>query len=46
MTVIVYLKADTAYVEGDVDQLEDLSINKESYIDLFKLMAHKRMMMN
>lgn len=42
MTVIVDLKADNLYVEGDVDKLGDLSIDKDSYIDMFKLLAPKK----
>ena len=36
MTVIVDLKNDTVQVKGDVDELGDLTISKDSYIDMFK----------
>lgn len=36
MTVIVDLKNDTVQVQGDVDELGDLTISRESYIDMFK----------
>lgn len=36
MTVIVDLKTETVQVEGDVDELGDLSMDKDSYIDMFK----------
>ncbi|WP_075617945.1 hypothetical protein [Paenisporosarcina indica] len=36
MTVIVDLKNDNVQVQGDVDQLGDLSMDKDSYIDMFK----------
>ncbi|MFB5284664.1 hypothetical protein [Peribacillus sp. Hz7] len=36
MTVMVDLKNDTVQVQGDVDELGDLTISKDSYIDMFK----------
>ena len=36
MTVIVDLKTETVQVEGDVDELGELSMDKDSYIDMFK----------
>ena len=39
MTVIVDLKNDTVQVQGDVDELGDLSIGRDSYIDMFKQQA-------
>ncbi|WP_191567425.1 hypothetical protein [Metabacillus idriensis] len=36
MTVIVDLKNDTVQVQGDVDDLGDLTISRDSYIDMFK----------
>lgn len=37
MTVIVDLKKDTVQVLGDVDELADLTISRDSYIDMFKV---------
>jgi hypothetical protein len=39
MTVILDLKADTVQVEGNVDELGDLSLDRESYIEMFKHQA-------
>jgi hypothetical protein len=39
MTVIIDLKVDTVQVQGDVDELGDLSIGRDSYIDMFKQQA-------
>jgi hypothetical protein len=39
MTVIIDLKNDTVQVQGDVDELGDLSIGRDSYIDMFKQQA-------
>jgi hypothetical protein len=39
MTVLVNLKTDTVQVEGDVDALGELSMDRDSYIDLFKTQA-------
>ncbi|MBW9235153.1 hypothetical protein JQK62_23630 [Leptospira santarosai] len=39
MTVLVDLKTDTVQVEGDVDALGELSMDRDSYIDLFKTQA-------
>src|SRR3954467_5972148 len=36
MTVIVDLKNDSVQVQGDVDELGNLSMDKDSYIDMFK----------
>ncbi|MED4886404.1 hypothetical protein [Lysinibacillus fusiformis] len=36
MTVIVDLKHDKVQVQGDVNELGDLSMDKDSYIDMFK----------
>ena len=36
MTVIVDLKKDTVQVLGDVDEIADLTISRDSYIDMFK----------
>ena len=36
MTVIIDLKNDTVHVQGDVDELGDLTISKDSYLDMFK----------
>jgi len=36
MTVIVDLKTETVQVEGDVDELGELSMDKNSYIDMFR----------
>ena len=36
MTVMVDLKSDTVQVQGDVDELGDLTISRDSYIDMFK----------
>jgi hypothetical protein len=40
MTVILDLKANTVQVEGDVDELGDLSLDRESYIEMFKHQAN------
>lgn len=39
MTVIVDVKNDTVSVQGNVDELGDLAMSKEDYIDVFKDMA-------
>ncbi|MDM5224394.1 hypothetical protein QUF86_27445 [Peribacillus sp. NJ11] len=39
MTVVIDLKADTVQVQGDVDDLGDLSMDRDSYIDMFKQQA-------
>jgi hypothetical protein len=36
MTVIVDFKNDSVQVQGDVDELGNLSLDKDSYIDMFK----------
>lgn len=36
MTVIVDLKHDKVQVQGDVNELGDLSMDKDAYIDMFK----------
>ncbi|WP_216831484.1 hypothetical protein [Alkalihalobacterium elongatum] len=36
MKVFIDLKEDTVNVEGSVDELGDLSMAKETYIDMFK----------
>ncbi|MDX5476737.1 MAG: hypothetical protein LPK00_14485 [Bacillaceae bacterium] len=36
MKVIVNLKDDSVNVEGNVDELSELSMDKESYINMFK----------
>ena len=36
MTVIVDFKNDSVQVRGDVDELGNLSMDKDSYIDMFK----------
>lgn len=36
MTVNVDLKNDIVQVQGDVDKLGDLTIDRDSYIDMFK----------
>ncbi|SES18654.1 hypothetical protein SAMN04487944_12270 [Gracilibacillus ureilyticus] len=36
MTVVVDVSSDTVQVEGSVDELGDLSMNRDSYIDMFK----------
>jgi len=36
MTVIVDLKTDTVQVQGDVDELGELSMDRDSYINMFK----------
>ena len=36
MTVMVDLKNDTVQVQGDVDELGNLTISRDSYIDMFK----------
>ncbi|SER51333.1 hypothetical protein [Psychrobacillus sp. OK032] len=39
MTVIVDLKDDNVQVQGDVDELGDLTTSGDSYIDMFKNQA-------
>lgn len=39
MTVFVDLKTDTVQVHGDVDDLGDLSMDRGSYVDMFKHQA-------
>ena len=39
MTVIVDLKNDTVQVQGDVDELGELSIGRDPYVDMFKQQA-------
>lgn len=39
MTVIVDVKTNTVHVDGGVGGLGDLSIDQESYIDMFKQQA-------
>ncbi|MFC4323175.1 hypothetical protein [Litchfieldia salsa] len=39
MTVIVDLKHDKIQVQGDVDELGDLSMDREALIDMFKQQA-------
>ena len=39
MTVLVDLKSDSVQVEGDVDALGELSMDRDSYIDMFKSQA-------
>ncbi|WP_409294294.1 hypothetical protein V1498_13835 [Peribacillus sp. SCS-26] len=39
MTVFVDLKANTVQVQGDVSDLGDLSMDRDSYIDMFKHQA-------
>jgi hypothetical protein len=39
MTVYVDLKTDTVQVQGDVDDLGDLSMDRHSYVDMFKHQA-------
>jgi|SRR5690606_5754215 len=39
MTVIVDLKKDTVDIEGSVEELKDISMDKESYIRMFKIQA-------
>ncbi|MDZ5472888.1 hypothetical protein SM124_14235 [Bacillus sp. 31A1R] len=39
MTVLVDVKMDTVQVEGSVDELGDLAMDKDSYIDMFKHQA-------
>ena len=39
MTVTVDLRNDTVQVQGDVDELGDLTISRDSYIDMFKSQA-------
>ncbi|KAB2331553.1 hypothetical protein F7731_18385 [Cytobacillus depressus] len=36
MTVVIDLKADTIQVQGDIAELRDLTISRDSYIDMFK----------
>ncbi|RDW15147.1 hypothetical protein [Oceanobacillus chungangensis] len=44
MTVIVDLKNNTVQVTGDVDELGDLTISGDSYIDMFK--GHAKFFIN
>jgi hypothetical protein len=39
MTVFVDLKTDTVQVQGDVNDLGDLSMDRHSYVDMFKHQA-------
>lgn len=39
MTVIVDVKNDIVSVQGNVDELGDLAMSKEDYIDMFKDLA-------
>ena len=39
MTVLVDLKTDKVYVEGSVKELEGISMEKDSYIRMFKNQA-------
>ena len=39
MTVIVDVKNDSVSVQGNVDELGDLAMNKDDYIDMFKDIA-------
>lgn len=39
MTVFVDLKTDTVQVQGDVSDLGDLSMDTDSYVDMFKHQA-------
>ncbi|WP_194841171.1 hypothetical protein [Sporosarcina cascadiensis] len=36
MTVIVDCKNDTVHIQGDIEELGDLTIDKDAYIDLVK----------
>lgn len=36
MTVVVDLKNDTVQVQGEIEELGDLPISRDSYIDMFK----------
>lgn len=40
MTVILDLNTDTVQVEGNVDELGALSLDRESYIEMFKNQAN------
>lgn len=39
MTVIVNIKTDIVQVEGSIDDLSDVNIDKNSYIEMFKHQA-------
>lgn len=39
MTVIIDLKKDTVDIKGSVEELKDISMDKESYIRMFKSQA-------
>ncbi|MBT2695139.1 hypothetical protein [Bacillus sp. ISL-55] len=39
LTVLIDLKTDTVQVQGDVEDLGDLSMDRDSYIDMFKHQA-------
>ncbi|MGM0842745.1 MAG: hypothetical protein ACQEWE_18570 [Bacillota bacterium] len=39
MTVLVDLATDTVSVEGSVDELKELAMDRESYIEMFKSQA-------
>jgi hypothetical protein len=39
MTVLVDLSLDTVSVEGSVDELKEIAMDKESYIEMFKRQA-------
>ncbi len=39
MTVLIDLKKETVDIQGSVDELKDISMDKESYIDMFKSQA-------
>ncbi len=39
MTVVVDVKYDTFQIEGSVDELGDLSMDKDPYVDMFKHQA-------
>jgi lipoprotein NlpI len=39
MTVLVDLNLDTVSVEGSVDELKEIAMDKESYIEMFKSQA-------
>jgi hypothetical protein len=39
MTIVVDITSDTVQVEGSVDELGELSMNRDSYINMFKQQA-------
>ncbi|WP_421379604.1 hypothetical protein ACOJQI_15870 [Bacillus salacetis] len=39
MTVLVDLNLDTVSVEGNVEELKEIAMDKESYIEMFKSQA-------